>query len=322
MLWVILIMAFYTTVFLTFSLYYLVFWKKSLIRTRLKVYVQQNAAFDEPQVNTAVSFLKDIRKLTEIIKKIFPQKIYLDSKRKKLAQAAVLMKPEEFIGLCFICGLVIGAVFFWIFGTVLLSPVGFIIGFFLPNLFLENMKNRRTKKLNSQLPEALSIISNGLRAGYSIVQAMTVASKELQEPISQEFDKVIRDNSLGKPLEDALVDMANKVEDEDLGMFVTAMLIQRQVGGNLSEILESISRTIRERVKIRGEIKTLTSQSRFSAVVISIMPIGLAVAIAMLNPAYIKILVESPIGVAMVVGAVILDIIGIIVLRKIVNIEI
>lgn len=323
MLWFILMLVFLTTLLLTYGMYYLFFKNKISIKTRLKLYVQNDSTGVNVQmIRPNFAIKKELRKIADLIRKIIPQKLYLESKRKKLAQAAVLMKPEEFIGICIISGVVLGLLIFSASNSILTLPLGFVGGFWIPNLFLESVKSKRAKKLNSQLPEALTIISNGLRAGFSINQAMSAASKELQEPISDEFGKVIRENSLGKPLETALLDMAKKVNDNDLDIFVTAMLIQRQVGGNLAEILENISKTIRERVRIRGEIKTLTSQSRFSAVVISVMPIAIAVVIGFLNPQYIRTLFTTQMGIMMVIGAVILDVLGIIVLKKIVNIEI
>ncbi len=323
MLWFILVLVFLTTLLLTYGMYYLFFKNKISIKTRLKLYVQNDGTGVNAQmIRPNFAIKKELRKVADLIRKIIPQKLYLESKRKKLAQAAVLMKPEEFVGICIISGVVLGLLIFSASNSILLPPPGFVAGFWIPNLFLESVKSKRAKKLNSQLPEALTIISNGLRAGFSINQAMSAASKELQEPISDEFGKVIRENSLGKHLETALLDMAKKVNDNDLDIFVTAMLIQRQVGGNLAEILENISKTIRERVRIRGEIKTLTSQSRFSAVVISVMPIAIAVVIGFLNPQYIRTLFTTQMGIMMLIGAVILDVLGIIALKKIVNIEI
>jgi tight adherence protein B len=176
-------------------------------------------------------------------------------------------------------------------------------------------------KINSQLPEALNIISNGLRAGFSFTQAMGVVINEVSGPISEEFSKVLRDNSLGKPLEEALTNMSGRTDDEDLDMVITALIIQRQVGGNLAEILDTISETIRERVRIKGEIKTLTAQGRIGGAVVSLLPFGLALALSVLSPGYLNILFTTFIGKIMIAVGIVMQLIGIFILVKLVAIQ-
>jgi len=144
----------------------------------------------------------------------------------------------------------------------------------------------------------------------------------MESPISDEFLKVLRDNSLGKPMEEALENLSKRTDDEDLDMFITALLIQRQVGGNLAEVLDTISNTIRERVKLRGEIRSLTAQGRLSAAIISLLPFALALAISVLNPGYLNVLFTTLPGIIALVLAVVMELIGILMLIKLVNIEI
>ena len=232
------------------------------------------------------------------------------------------MKPIEFIEVSIIVGLVLGAVLYQFSDNVLLLTFGFLLGYKVPELFIESIRKKRAKHLNFQLPQALGLLSNGLRAGFSFPQAMAVVSREMEAPIADEFAKVLRDNSYGKNMDEALEELAKRTDDEDLEIFVTTLLIQMQVGGDLSEILDTISETIRERVKLKGDVNTLTSQSRMSAVIIGIMPIAIAGAIFMLNPDYISTLFSDPLGLIMVGTAVVMMIIGIIALVKIVQVKI
>ncbi len=268
---------------------------------------------------------RDIREQLNLILaqlgKLMPNRAYSEKTRVKLSQAAVLMKPEEFIGLCFICSILFGGILFLLLRSVL-ALLFIPIGFILPRVFLGMKKNARMLKINHQLPEALNIIGNGLRAGFSFTQAMAVVTRELKGPLSDEFRKVLRDNSYGKPLDEALMEMSQRTDDEDLDMFITALIIQRQVGGNLANILDTISQTIRERVQIKGEIKSLTAQGRMSGIVVSILPIALALGLSVISPGYLDSLFTTTIGKIMIFAGVFLELIGIIVLNKLVDVKV
>lgn len=245
-----------------------------------------------------------------------------EKKKKKLAQAYVFMKPQEFYLISLLAGL---GVFFLFYLLTRLAPIALLagmLGYVYPEIYISGLKRKRGQKLNNQLPEALNIISNGLRAGLSFSQAVSVAGKDLDSPISEEFQKIIRDNTLGKSMDDALTDFSKRTDDEDVDMFVTAMIIQRQVGGNLAEILDTISNTIRERVRIKGEVRTLTAQSKLSAVIISLLPIAIALIISVMNPSYIAKLFTTALGLVMLVLAVIMMVIGIFMLAKMVKLEV
>ncbi len=247
---------------------------------------------------------------------------YLTKKATKLTQAYILMKPEEFL-LISIGLFVLGFIIMYLLTN--LFPIGIlggVIGFILPDTYIGSIKRKRGIKLNNQLPEALDVISNGLRAGLSFSQAVSIAGKDLESPISDEFTKIIRDNTLGKTMEDSLLDFTKRTDDEDVDMFVTAMIIQRQVGGNLAEILDTISNTIRERVRIKGEVRTLTAQSKLSAIIISLLPIMIALALSVINPRYIGVLFTNILGLVMVGMAVIMMIIGIYIMMRLVKLDV
>lgn len=320
MLYSILFFGFLTIVLLIVGMYSLLFQSRLATLERL---VETDRLL-EPDNNDTQSHAIGERKvgIINLISKIFRSGKYMEKIRTKLLQAYIKMKPEEFIAISITLGILIGAILFLQGRNALLFILGFTIGFKVPDVFVGNIKKKRSQMLNKQLPQALSIISNGLRAGFSFTQAMNVASKDLETPISDEFSKVLRDNSLGKPLDEALENLTKRTDDEDLDMLVTALLIQRQVGGNLAEVLDTISETIRERVKLKGEIRTLTSQGKMEAWVIGVLPVGIAAIIAVINPSYIKPLFNHPVGLAMLGAAVIMMGIGIFILTRLVDVKV
>ena len=260
--------------------------------------------------------------LVGVIGRLAPKNSYLDKIRAKLLKAYIKMKPEEFVAVSITVAIALGGLMYLLVNHYAMMLMGLLIGLKLPDIFVNSIKKKRGRKLNSQLPQALTIISNGLRAGFSFNQAMGVASNEMETPISDEFAKVLRDNSLGKPLDEALENLSNRTDDEDLDMFITALLIQRQVGGNLSEVLDTISDTIRERVRLRGEVRTLTSQGRMEAFVIGLLPFAVSGAVALLNPSYLEPLVSTSIGIAMLVASLIMMLVGVYVLTKLVDVKV
>ena len=192
------------------------------------------------------------------------------------------------------------------------------IGMFAAILFLIQ---RRRKAFTEQLGDCLTTVANALRAGYSFQQAMGVIAKEMEPPISEEFAHVNTDISMGVPLEIALEQMNDRVDSSDFDLVVTAVLIQREVGGNLAQILDTISDTINERIRMKREILALTAQGRLSALVLMALPFVTAGMMYFMNPKNFMILFEEPSGQMAVGGAVVMMIIGFVVIQKIVDID-
>lgn len=318
----ILIGAFLTVVFLIIGIYNVFFSTRKDTLYRLKEY-----AADE-NIHTQISKEKEDKgenqlfKLFGFLGRIVPESSYLKKRKKKLIQAAVLMKPEEFLGASLISAVLAAVLVYLLFKSKLIALICIPVGFVIPDLIIGNRKSKRMAKLNAQLPEALNIISNGLRAGFSFNQAIGIVINEISGPISEEFKKVLRDNALGKPLEEALTNMSERTDDEDVDMVITALIIQRQVGGNLAEILDTISYTIRERVRIKGEIKTLTASGRISGVIVSLLPFALAVLLSIINPGYLTVLFTTFIGKLMIIAGLVFQLIGIFVLTRLVDIKV
>ena len=207
--------------------------------------------------------------------------------------------------------------------------VGALIGFLLPRFWLSRRKAGRLGAFNKQLPDTITLLANALRAGSSFLQAIELVVRESRPPISTEFSRVIREVNLGLPFEQALENMVRRVRSDDLELMATAISIQHTVGGNLAEILDSIAYTIRERVRIQGEIRTLTAQQRLSGYVVGFLPIGLAGFLFIAAPNFMDAMFLNPPAVlGLPAGVVILlfggfmMFIGFMLIRRIVDIEV
>lgn len=258
---------------------------------------------------------KPLSGLTELFRLFTPKSLL------RKVEADLPLKAEEMV-LANLGAAILPAIFaLLILDNLVLAITLAISGAYLPLFFIKGAKARRLKKFNEQLSDALSIMTNSLRAGLSFLQTMDSLQKEMAPPMSSEFGRALREMRLGTTTEEALSSMAERIKSEDLGLIVTVVNIQRQVGGNLAEILDNISMTINERVRIRGELKTLTAQGRISGIIVALLPVFLAGLISLLNPSYIAVLFSHPLGLVLIGSAVISELIGIFAIKRIVNIE-
>ncbi len=254
---------------------------------------------------------------------------------RELARADLRLKPSEFLFIWL--GSIIGVpvlffilgFFFQALGTPIALLIGAFIGFLLPRFWLNRRKGGRLNAFNKQLPDTITLIANALRAGSSFLQAIELVVRESRPPISTEFSRVIREVNLGLPFEQALENMVRRVRSDDLELMATAISIQHTVGGNLAEILDSISYTIRERIRIKGEIKTLTAQQRLSGYVVGFLPIALAGFLFVAAPGFMDPMFANPPAIAgLPAGVIILFFggfmmfIGFMMIRRIVDIEV
>jgi len=254
---------------------------------------------------------------------------------REIAAADLKLKVSEYLGIW--AGSTIGMPFVFLFLSIALpalrSPIallgGLALGFMLPRFWLNRRKNGRLNAFNKQLPDTITLIANALRAGSSFLQAIELVVRESRPPISIEFARVIREVNLGLPFETALENIVRRVKSDDLELMATAISIQYTVGGNLAEILDSIAYTIRERVRIKGEIRTLTAQQRLSGYVVGGLPFGLAFFIYLAAPAFFDPMFENPPGLlGLPAGMIILAmglfmmLTGFMFIRRIVDIEV
>jgi tight adherence protein B len=197
-----------------------------------------------------------------------------------------------------------------------------VVGFMAPAVYVTLKKRRRLDAIDKQLVEALSYIANSIRAGFAMLQAIDAAGQRLQPPLSEEFSRLVTDVRMGASLEDSLAALANRVGSYDLDMVVTAILIQRSSGGNLSEVLDNVAETIRERDRIRGEIRVMTAQQRLAAWVLSLWPLALAGIFLLINPDLMSNLWTQSAGIVLLVIAGVLQVLGFFTIRRIISIEI
>lgn len=245
--------------------------------------------------------------------------------RLQLSRADLKLTVAEFAVLHIVT---MGGMFFLSYAIIFRSnPImailaGFL-GFFMPRLYVARQVSARLNRFESQLPDTLGLWVNALRSGYSVLQSMEAISKDAPEPTSTEFARVVREVQLGINVDDALNHMLERVASEDLDLVITAVNIQREVGGNLAEILDVISNTIRERIKLKGEISVLTAQGRMTGYVISGLPIALALFLNVISPGFIEPLFKNRMcGWPMIGTGLALIGIGTAIIQKIVDIEI
>lgn len=269
-------------------------------------------------LNESSNWRKKIRSLGSV----FDTTSWAKKTESKLVQGGLNLRASEFAVITIGTMLLLMLLLFLISGgSLIMAFIGLGLGYLIPILIVKRKISLRRKKFNSQIADALVLISSSLRSGYSFMQAIEMVSREMHPPISEEFYRVLREINLGVTTDEAMNHMAERINSVDLDLVVTAVLIQRQIGGNLTEILDNIANTIRERVKIAGHIRTLTAQGRMSGVIISLLPIALGAVITLLSPGYIMPLFTQPIGQGMIIAAAISEFIGIMLIRNIVNIK-
>jgi tight adherence protein B len=237
-------------------------------------------------------------------------------------QAEVTMTVAAFVSIC--AGLAFGsATLAGMAGlNVIIVPlVGLTFGA-LPFFWLLFRRKRRLQKFASQLPEALELVARALRAGHSLAAGFHLVSQEASDPIASEFGRVFEEQNLGIPFEEALNNLTERVPNLDLKFFVTAVILQRQTGGDLAEILDKIGRLIRERFAIWGQVQALTGEGRLSGIVLLALPPLLFITVYRMNPDYLSLLFTDELGKKMLVGGIVMQLLGALAIRKIVNIRV
>ena len=264
---------------------------------------------------------KRLAKVTDGINKILEKRTFGVRISAQLAQASIKLTVAEYLIMNALSIVVVGALSFLLFRDFL-AIFGFILGAFLPRIVVNILKGRRLKEFNDQLGDTINLRVNGIRSGYSMPQAMETVANDMPPPVSEEFQRVTLEIGLGVPLEDALNHMVRRVRSDDLELMITAVNVSYEVGGNLAEILDIISHTIRERVRIMGEIKTLTAQGQITGWVLSLLPFGLTGILYLLNKEYMGRMFKVPCGWIMLGVSVVIITAGFFAMQKITKIEV
>ncbi|GJM41604.1 MAG: secretion system protein [Ardenticatenaceae bacterium] len=210
--------------------------------------------------------------------------------RERISRADAKLRVSEYVTLVFVSGVIAAIVGFFLpqQNSWFIAGLAGFFGLRIPRMYVRSMAKKRMQSFDAQLSDTLNLWVNALRSGYSVLQAMEAIATELPPPVSAEFERVVQEVRLGLSVEQALANMYRRVPSEDLDLVITAVNIQREVGGNLAEVLDTISYTIRERVRIKGEIRTLTAQGRVSGWIISLLPIVLGFVLFLINPEYVS----------------------------------
>lgn len=239
-----------------------------------------------------------------------------------LSRAGWRLKPSEYVGMS-VASISAGAIILTVLSRSTIGGiVGGLLGYAIPKFMLSSAAGRRKHALEAQIPDTVLLISSALKSGYSFLKALQVVAKEMPPPMCDVSRKVVEECQFGVPMEDALVRMAERAASYDLDLVTTAVIIQSQVGGSLAEILDSIAETIRERIQIQAEVSALTAEGRLSGIVLSLMAPGMAAALTVMNPVYMGVLIGDPMGIKMIIAAVVLQIIGIVLIKKMMRVEV
>jgi tight adherence protein B len=305
------------------------------IETRVERYASRRPGDPEPRndpfdLSTAVSASRAFASVDRAIER----RNFGANLAREIARADLRLKVGEFLLISAAIALAVPAIMLLLssFFPSLASPLALLIGTALaliaPRTWLSNRVRRRQREFDDQLPDTITLLANALRAGSSFLQACDLVVRQTQPPISQEFARLIREVNYGLAFEQALDNTARRVRSDDFGLLATAVAIQYQVGGNLAEVLDSISFTIRERIRIKGEVRALTAQQRLSGFIVALLPIALGVILAALFPRFMAPMFQAPpsffgfpLGVALLGLGGIMMIIGTLIVRRIVDID-
>jgi tight adherence protein B len=242
--------------------------------------------------------------------------------QKILAQAGMSLRAGNFIGVCALSGILVGIVVFVLAKKVEIAWVAMFVGLLLPYSYASYRRNKRFEKFEELFPEAIDTLARAVRAGHAFTTALEMISAEVAEPIAGEFRKLYEEQKFGMPVRDALLNLTERMPLVDVKFFVTAVMLQRETGGNLAEILDNLSYVIRERFKIQRQVRVYTAQGRLTMALLMGMPPIIVAIMLVLNPSFIRPLFSDPLGHTLLVAGIALQTIGYFVIRKIIRIQV
>lgn len=262
--------------------------RQAVVDERLEEFVSSVGVVELPEDDVVGPSLKK-PDYADKLDNLLSGRTFFGSVHDRIRRSDIKLRVSEYIILMVACGVLgMAAGYFFFNRSFLVAIIGLLIGIRVPRIYIGFAANRRVRAFNNQLGDTLTLWVNALRAGSSVLQGMETIATESPAPISVEFERVVQEVRLGLSVEQALDNMYNRVPSDDLDLVITAVNIQREVGGNLAEVLDNISFTIRERVRIKGEIRTLTAQGRISGWIITFLPVALGFMMYLINPDYIS----------------------------------
>ncbi len=242
--------------------------------------------------------------------------------QKMLAQGNIDARAGNFLMLCAVSALVFAAIAFIAGGNLLFGWAGALLGFFIPYAYASHKRTKRFQKFEEKFPEAIDTLARAVRAGHAFTTALEMIANEVSEPVAGEFRQLYEEQKFGLPVRDALLNLADRIPLVDVKFFVTAVMLQRETGGNLAEILDNLSYVIRERFKILRQVRVHTAQGRLTMVLLMALPPTIVVLMQLLNPGFIRPLFTDPLGHALIVGGITLQTMGYFVIRRIIRIQV
>src|ERR1700694_4081286 len=242
--------------------------------------------------------------------------------QKMLAQGNIDDRAGNFLMLCAVSALAFGAVAFIAGGNVLFGWAGALLGFFIPYAYASHMRTRRFQKFEEKFPEAIDTLARAVRAGHAFTTALEMIANEVSEPVAGEFRQLYEEQKFGLPVRDDLLNLADRIPLVDVKSFVTAVMLQRETGGNLAEILDNLSYVIRERFKILRQVRVHTAQGRLTMDLLMALPPTIVVLLLVFSPDFVKPLFSDPIGHTLLVAGITLQTMGYFVIRKIIRIQV
>jgi tight adherence protein B len=297
---------------------------RSVVEERLGRYAESAAGLGADS-GEAVARRRPTELLADALNRLGEGTDFFESISRMLARADIKLRPAEYLVMIVASVLLVGILGWVLGGSILTGLAAGVLGAFLPPIYVKRAQAARLRQFDSQLGDMLNLVVNGLRAGFSTLQALEAVGRELPSPIADEFRRVVQEMQLGIPMEEALDHLLRRISSEDLDLVITAVNVQREVGGNLAEILDVISFTIRERVRIKGEISALTAQGRATAWVIAMLPLALVAMLFLFNRDYIMQFFSPETrtcGLPMIIVAALMVISGFYATQKIVQIDI
>jgi tight adherence protein B len=312
------------TLFLLLAVVFMVIAVKSsftvrdIYRERLRNVVGQNQQDAKEQK-------KDLRELAsssiKSISSVFAARSFTRRVQEKLVSAGIPFKGEEYITICLAAMIIIPLLTYFISSNFWLAVIVFILALIIPFMYINIKKEQRLHAFEMQLSDALVIMANALRGGFGVQQAMETVVKEMSPPITIEFDWCLREMNLGFNQEEALLHLADRVKSSEMDLVVAGIIIQRQVGGNLAQILDNIGDTMRDRARIRKQVRTLTAQGKMSGIVVGLLPVVLLAFMLVTTPENVYFFFQDVRGMVMIGTAVLMEITGVLIINQITKIE-
>jgi tight adherence protein B len=309
-----------TSTLFFFALLVRIFQKRKLMENRIHEFIYQREEVGPK--DKKIQRIVDLTPAKERVRKQLKSRNKGVAIEMRLQQAGVPLKPEEYVMFQWISFAFFAGFFYLLKDSIIVLIFGAVFGIMLPKLILKSRKKKRLQQFNVYLPEMITTLVNALRAGFSFLQALKNAAEEAPSPVKEELEITLREMQFGVSVEDSLNRLYERMPSDDLDLMIQAILIQRQVGGNLAVVLEKNVHTIRERIKIQGQIKTLTAQGKMSGTVVALLPLGLSGMLSLVNPGYMTPLFTNPIGIALLCIAGVSMLIGFLLITKITTIEV